>query len=110
MRRRCVPAQTCTGSATRPAKVVTSDPATARAILHVVAGRERRQLVSGVIDHMAFSASGLVQAVARLKARGIAYELRRPPGGFNIWQLFFRDPNGARVELDFDGDEAGPEA
>ena len=85
-----------------------ADPATATAILHVVAGRERRQLVPGVIDHMAFSARGLVQAVARLKARGIAHDLRRLPGEFNVWQLFFRDPNGARVELDFDGDEAGP--
>lgn len=86
-----------------------ADLATATAILHIVAGRERQQLVPGVIDHMAFSASGLIEAVTRLKARGIAYDLRRLPGEFNVWQLFFLDPNGARVELDFDGDEAGPE-
>ena len=85
-----------------------ADPSSASAVLHVVAGRDRRQLVPGVIDHMAFSASGLVKAVERLNARGIAHELRRLPGEFNVWQLFFLDPNGARVELDFDGDEAGP--
>ena len=85
-----------------------ADPASASAVLHVVAGRERRQRVPGVIDHMAFSASGLIAAVDRLKARGIAHDLRRLPGEFKVWQLFFLDPNGARVELDFDGDEAGP--
>lgn len=78
-------------------------------ILHIVAGRERSRLVPGVIDHMAFSASGLVEAVGRLKATGIAHELRRLPGEFRTWQLFFHDPNGAKVELDFDGDEPGPD-
>lgn len=85
-----------------------ADPASAAAVLHVVAGRDRKQLIPGVIDHMAFSASNLLAAVERLNARGIAYELRRLPGDFNVWQLFFLDPNGARVELDFDGAEAGP--
>ena len=42
--------------------------------------------------------------VAKLKARGIKYDLRRLPepghaGG--LWQLFFFDPSGARVEIDF---------
>ena len=78
------------------------------AILHIVAGRERSRLVPGVIDHMAFSASGLIAALDRLKAKSIAHELRRLPGDFRTWQLFFHDPNGAKVELDFDGDEPGP--
>ncbi|MGE0310592.1 MAG: VOC family protein [Lautropia sp.] len=78
------------------------------AILHIIAGRERSRLVPGVIDHMAFSATGLAEAVARLKSRGIAHELRRLPGDFRTWQLFFHDPNGAKVELDFDGDEPAP--
>ena len=42
--------------------------------------------------------------LAKLKARGIKYDLRRLPqsghaGG--TWQLFFFDPSGARVEIDF---------
>lgn len=80
----------------------------ADAVLHVIAGRDRRQLVPGVIDHMAFTASGLAAAVDRLKSRSIDYELRRLPGDFDVWQLFFFDPNGAKVELDFEGSEAGP--
>ena len=28
---------------------------------------------------------------------------------FGVWQLFFKDPFGANVELDFDGDEVPPD-
>jgi len=76
-------------------------------ILHIVAGKERKRLVKGVIDHMAFSGSGLAQAVAKLKARGIDYELRRLPA-YGTWQLFFHDPNDAKIEIDFDASEPAP--
>jgi hypothetical protein len=78
-------------------------------ILHVVGGRRESELRAGVIDHMAFSAFGLADTVARLAARGIEYDCRRLPAG-EMWQLFFHDRNGARVELDFAGDEPGPAA
>jgi catechol 2,3-dioxygenase-like lactoylglutathione lyase family enzyme len=74
-------------------------------ILHVIGGRPREELRAGTIDHMAFSAQGLAAALAKLDARGLAYDLRRLPG-YGTWQLFFDDPNGARVELDFAPDEA----
>jgi catechol 2,3-dioxygenase-like lactoylglutathione lyase family enzyme len=73
-------------------------------ILHVIGERPKSELRAGVIDHMAFTANGLAATVAKLKARGIDYELRRLVGR-EQWQLFFYDPNGARVELDFAGDE-----
>jgi catechol 2,3-dioxygenase-like lactoylglutathione lyase family enzyme len=79
-----------------------SDP-----ILHVIAGRDRKELVKGVLDHMAFTARGLAGSVAKLKERGIGYELRKLPG-YGTWQLFFNDPNGAKVELDFDAAEPAP--
>jgi hypothetical protein len=28
--------------------------------------------------------------------------------GSNVWQVFFHDPNGAKIELDFAPDEAPP--
>jgi hypothetical protein len=28
--------------------------------------------------------------------------------GSGVWQLFFHDPNGAKIELDFDPAEAPP--
>lgn len=76
-------------------------------ILHIVGGRPAAELRRGVIDHMAFSATGLADTLERLAARGIEHSCRRLPGG-GMWQLFFHDRNGARVELDFSGDEPGP--
>ena len=76
-------------------------------ILHIVAGVDGKRLVKGVIDHMAFTGSGLAAAVARLKAAKVEYELRRLPE-YGTWQLFFFDPNGAKVEIDFDRSEAAP--
>jgi catechol 2,3-dioxygenase-like lactoylglutathione lyase family enzyme len=76
-------------------------------ILHVVAGRPKAQLVKGVIDHMAFWGTGLAATVAKLEAKGIAYDLRRLPE-YGTWQLFFLDPNDAKVEIDFDKSEAAP--
>jgi catechol 2,3-dioxygenase-like lactoylglutathione lyase family enzyme len=76
-------------------------------ILHVVAGKERKLLVKGVIDHMAFYGTGLAASVAKLKAKGIDYELRRLPE-YGTWQLFFHDPNNAKVEIDFDVKEPEP--
>ena len=77
------------------------------AILHVIAGVERKVLVKGVIDHMAFTGRDLAATVKKLKDNSIAYELRRLPS-YGTWQLFFHDPNGAKVEIDFDPAEAAP--
>ena len=76
-------------------------------ILHVIAGKPKEQLVKGVIDHMAFTGLDLAGTVANLKTRSIDYELRRLPD-YGTWQLFFDDPNGAKVELDFDKEERAP--
>ena len=77
------------------------------AILHVIAGREKKDLVKGVLDHMAFTAQDLAGTVAKLKTHGLDYELRKLPT-YGTWQLFFLDPNNAKVELDFDPAEAAP--
>ena len=65
----------------------------------------------GLLDHVAFSASGLADFVGRLKSRSIAYDLRHFPEGSafgGAWQLFFLDPNGARIEIDFPASEPQP--
>ena len=84
-----------------------------RPILHVIAGREMPEHRRGVLDHMAFFATDLIGTLKKLDARSIAYDLRRLPAGGpggGTWQLFFDDPNGGRVELDFAAAEAGPAA
>jgi len=73
-------------------------------ILHVIGGRPSRELKAGVIDHMAFTADGLAATIAKLEARGLPYDCRRLPDR-GTWQLFFHDPNGARIEMDFAADE-----
>ena len=79
------------------------------AILHVIGGKTRDDLKAGVIDHMAFTANDLPATAKRLKERGVAYDLRRLAGDPKAqWQLFCYDPNGARVELDFDAAESAP--
>jgi catechol 2,3-dioxygenase-like lactoylglutathione lyase family enzyme len=80
-----------------------------RPILHVIAGRALPEERRGVLDHMAFSAKGLADVASRLEAAGIAYDLKRQAES-RVWQLFLSDPNGARVELDFDATETGPES
>ena len=72
-----------------------------QAVLHVVFGRPLPAQRAGVIDHMAFTARDLKAVKARFDERGVAYDLRRQAGS-GLWQLFSHDPNGARVELDFD--------
>lgn len=78
-------------------------------ILHIVAGINKERLVKGVLDHMAYSGAGLAAAVAKLKAKNIPYELRRLPA-YRTWQLFFFDPNNAKIEIDFDAGEPAPAA
>jgi catechol 2,3-dioxygenase-like lactoylglutathione lyase family enzyme len=75
-----------------------------QAVLHVIAGRPLPADPRGVLDHMAFTATDLPGTLAKLKARGIAYDLRPQPQS-GVWQLFFFDPDGARVELDFGPEE-----
>lgn len=76
-------------------------------ILHIVAGIPKERLVKGVLDHMAFAGKGLGAAVAKLNKHGIPYELRQLPE-YGTWQLFFVDPNNAKVEIDFDKSEPAP--
>ncbi|MFV0296034.1 MAG: VOC family protein [Hyphomicrobiaceae bacterium] len=80
-------------------------------ILHVI---QRPDIPegTGVLDHMAFWGTGLAGYIEKLKARNLKYDLRRlPAGGFGAgtWQLFFHDPNGARVEIDLDAGEVAPD-
>ena len=77
-----------------------------RPILHVSAGKLPQER-AGVIDHIAFTSTGLKATVANLEAHGIDHSLMQQVGT-GIWQVFCHDPMGARVELDFDPAEEPP--
>ncbi len=74
------------------------------AVLHIYWDRPMPALRTGVIDHMAFTSSGLKAVKARFDESGLQYDLRQQAGA-GTWQLFCLDPNGAKVELDFDPSE-----
>jgi catechol 2,3-dioxygenase-like lactoylglutathione lyase family enzyme len=60
---------------------------------------------TGAIDHIAFRATGLAATVAHLRANGVDFKERRA-NGQALYQLFMFDPNGIKVELNFDAAEA----
>ncbi|HEX8011406.1 MAG TPA: VOC family protein [Casimicrobiaceae bacterium] len=76
-------------------------------ILHVIGGRPKSELKAGVIDHMAFTGRDLAAMLGKLKLRGIEHVCRRQVGS-GVWQVFFHDPNGAKVEVDFAAHETAP--
>jgi catechol 2,3-dioxygenase-like lactoylglutathione lyase family enzyme len=77
----------------------------AAAIVHIYWDRPMPSQRTGVIDHMAFTARDLKAVKARFDAADVKYDLRRQAGA-GTWQLFSFDPNGAKVELDFDATES----
>lgn len=60
---------------------------------------------TGAIDHIAFRAKGLRQMIQHLRAEGVQFNQRRA-NGQALFQLFFHDPNGIKIELNFDAAEA----
>ena len=50
------------------------------------------------VDHVAFEANGYEQLLERLQAAGLEVTTNAAPGS-GVRQLFFDDPNGARIEL-----------
>jgi catechol 2,3-dioxygenase-like lactoylglutathione lyase family enzyme len=79
-------------------------PGNPQAVLHIYWDRPMPVGRTGVIDHMAFTAHNLKAVKARFDAAGLKYDLRQQAGS-GTWQLFSLDPNGAKVELDFDAAE-----
>ena len=65
---------------------------------------------SGVVDHVAFRAAGLLDMIAHLEKKGIDFKERRV-NDQGLYQLFLLDPNGVKIEAQFRGrGSAGPRA
>ncbi len=59
---------------------------------------------SGVVDHVAFRATGLREMMANLQKHGVKFH-QRMVNDQGLFQLFMLDPNGVKVELNFSNDE-----
>ena len=68
--------------------------------MHIVAWGPLPQPRAGVLDHMAFGATDLPGTLDKLKQHAIDDELIHQVGS-RVWQVFFHDPKGAKIELDF---------
>ena len=55
---------------------------------------------TGALDHIAFRATGLRAMLEHLKRERIAFTQRRA-NGQALFQLFFYDPNGIKIELNY---------
>ena len=60
---------------------------------------------TGAIDHIAFRATGLRDMLVHLKKEKIQFTQRRA-NGQALFQLFFFDPNGIKIELNYNAAEA----
>jgi len=61
---------------------------------------------TGVIDHIAFHATGLHDMIIHLEQTGTSFTERQVDSQ-GLYQLFLFDPNGIKVELNFPNSEAG---
>ncbi len=78
-----------------------------QAVIHLVgrAGSGPGPLSTGKFNHVSFRTSGLAAAREKLAAHGIKWG-ESPVPGYDLYQIFFLDPAGVKVELTFAGDEA----
>jgi len=60
---------------------------------------------TGTVDHMAFAATGLEDMLARLRRLDVAFRERSVPT-LGLHQVFFEDPSGVTIELNFPAAEA----
>ncbi|MEM7021280.1 MAG: VOC family protein [Pseudomonadota bacterium] len=57
---------------------------------------------TGAIDHVAFETEGYDAMTAKLSDRGLEFQTKELPD-VKIRQIFVRDPNGVKLELNFRG-------
>ncbi|TMH46389.1 MAG: hypothetical protein E6H54_02855 [Betaproteobacteria bacterium] len=60
---------------------------------------------TGAIDHIAFRATGLRDMMEHLTREKVDYRQHRA-NGQALFQLFFHDPNGIKIELNYAAEEA----
>jgi catechol 2,3-dioxygenase-like lactoylglutathione lyase family enzyme len=74
-------------------------------IVHISTGRAAATRRSDAFDHVAFSASDIEGTRATLRQHGIYFEEYAVPDR-ELHQVFFRDPDGVEIELQFSGADA----
>ncbi len=74
-----------------------------RPVVHLVQRGQKAGGETGAVDHLAFRADGLADFTRHLAERGVAFEESEVPG-LGLHQVFLRDPDGVRIEVNFPGE------
>ncbi len=74
-------------------------------ILHISTGRAPKTQRSDAFDHVAFWATDIESMRDTLRQHGVYFEEYAVPDR-ELHQLFFRDPDGVEIELQFGGADA----
>lgn len=70
-------------------------------LVHIIFEKPIPTRETGAVDHLAFKANGSVDAaLEKLKVNGVEYSMRKLERT-GVVQVFFRDPDGVGVELNF---------
>lgn len=70
-------------------------------IVHIIEGKPIAGKDTGAVDHLALKAAGDVDdALQKIKSHGVEYTMRKLERT-GVTQVFFRDPDGVGVELNF---------
>lgn len=73
-------------------------------VIHLIEDAARKpHSEPGYLDHIAFRSEGVDAMVERLERHGIPYRRSQVPGR-NMAQLFFSDPAGTGLEINFSGE------
>lgn len=75
------------------------------AYVHLVSTPTKRKAVEPQIEHFAFKATGLREFLDLLDRRNIPYRRSEVPS-FDIIQINIHDPDGNRIHVDFNTQEA----
>lgn len=86
--------------------IIGIDPKDPQGLKDYLGDRELSSLQgTGTVDHMAFTATGLTDMRARLQKHGLAFRERTVPS-LKLHQVFFEDPSGVTIELNYPAAEA----
>ena len=72
-----------------------------RPVVLLYAGREETPGLSSAVDHIAFLAQNLEETLGRLQENNVSYQQVTVPDT-GTTQIFFSDPDGITIELNFD--------
>jgi len=90
--------------------IIGIDPADPQGLKDYLGDRDIASLQgTGTVDHMAFAATGVDDMRARLEQHRIAFRERSVPS-LGIHQVFFEDPSGVTIELNYPAAEIAPAA